>query len=252
MIRKILLLIPSILILFSNPGFSQEIDPIEIIRKAELKFKGNSSRAETTMKIIRPDWSREIQMKSWSMGGDYLLILIQSPARDKGTAFLKRKKEIWNWQPSIERTIKLPPSMMSQSWMGSDFTNDDLVQEASMIKDYTHKYLGSEDINGRACHKLELIPKEDAAVVWGKIITWVDEAEDIYLKSEFYDEDGFLINTMRASDLKEIGGKFLATRMEMVPEDKPGNKTVIEYKLIEFEIPVNESFFSVQNMKRIR
>ncbi|MGK7371085.1 MAG: outer membrane lipoprotein-sorting protein, partial [Candidatus Halalkalibacterium sp. M3_1C_030] len=111
----------------------QAQDATEIVKRADEKMRGESSRAEITMEIIRPTWSRSISMKAWSLGMDYSLILVTAPARDEGTAYLKRGNEIWNWLPDINRTIKMPPSMMSQSWMGSDFSNNDLVEESSIV-----------------------------------------------------------------------------------------------------------------------
>ena len=227
-------------------------DPKAIIQKADEKTRGLSSEAVMTMTIIRPSWSREVGIKTWSKGDEYSLILITSPARDKGAAFLKREKEIWNWQPTIDRVIKLPPSMMMQSWMGSDFTNDDLVRESSIIEDYTHTLSGKEMIDGRECYKIALIPKEDAPVVWGKVIVWVDTKEFMQLKTEFYDEDEYLINTMLGKEVMELGGKLLPSRMEVIPEEEEGHKTVITYQTLNFDKPIKESFFSVQNMKRVR
>ncbi|NQY12040.1 MAG: outer membrane lipoprotein-sorting protein [Flavobacteriales bacterium] len=237
-------------VLVSSSVFAQ--NPTEIIRKAEDKLQGNSNFAEISMTIVRPDWSREMTMKSWSKGTDLSLILVTSPARDKGTAFLKRSKEMWNWQASIERVIKLPPSMMMQSWMGSDFTNDDLVKESSTINDYNHKMLSDSTIDGRICYQIELIPKEDAPVVWGKLLLWIDKADYIQMMSKMYDEDGYLVNTMRGYDIKEIGGRTLPTKLEMIPADEEGHKTVIEYKSMEFDIDIADEFFSIQNMKRVR
>lgn len=132
-------------LLFIAPIFSahsrQDITAKAIVKKAEDNMRGNTSKADITIKIIRPTWDREMNMKAWTKGDDYSMILITSPAKEKGTVFLKRIKEVWNWIPAIERTIKLPPSMMSQSWMGTDFTNDDLVKEASSVSDYDHKLL---------------------------------------------------------------------------------------------------------------
>lgn len=224
----------------------------EIVKKADDKLRGTSSEAEIKMTIVRPTWQREVTMKSWSLGSDYSLILIAAPARDKGTAFLKRDKEIWNWQPTIDRTIKMPPSMMSQSWMGSDFTNDDLVRESSMVEDYTQKIIGSDKIEGRDTWKIELTPKEDAAVVWGKIITWIDKKDFMQLKTEFYDEDGYLVNTMLGKNIKTLGGKLLPAVLEVIPADKPNQKTRIEYLALQFDQPIKESFFSVQNMKKVK
>ncbi|MFN7116164.1 MAG: outer membrane lipoprotein-sorting protein [Saprospiraceae bacterium] len=224
----------------------------EIVKKSDEKMRGESNIAELKMTIVRPSWQREMTLKSWSLGSDYSLILVTGPARDKGTAFLKRSKEIWNWQPTIDRTIKMPPSMMSQSWMGSDFTNDDLVRESSAVNDYTHKIIGSDVIDGRDCYKIELIPKENAAVVWGKIITWIDKKDFMQLKTEFYDEDNYLVNTMLGKNVKTLGGKLLPSVMEVIPADKPNQKTRIEYLSLEFDKPMQESFFSVQNMKKIK
>ncbi len=231
---------------------AQNPDPKEIVRKADEKLKGQTNRAEMKMTIIRPTWTREMTLKSWGKGDDYALVLVTAPERDKGAAFLKRGKEIWNWQPTIDRVIKMPPSMMSQSWLGSDLKNDDLVQQTSIVDDFSHKLLGSEKIEGRDCWKIELIPDEDAAVVWGKIISWIDKKDYLELKTEFYDEDGYLVNTMLGKNIKTMGGKLLPSRMEVIPADEEGNKTILEYLWIEFDKPMEDVFFSVQNMKRVK
>lgn len=224
----------------------------EIIRLSDEKFRGTSSEGEMTMIIERPTWSREVTMKNWSLGNEYSLIYITAPAKEKGQVFLKREKEMWNWVPNIERMIKIPPSMMMQSWMGSDFTNDDLVRESSIVHDYTHKLLGEEIIDGYNCYKAELIPLDDAPVVWGKIIIWISKVEYYWLKSEYYDEDGFLVNTENLSEVKQMDDRKIPTRMEMIPADEPGNKTIIIFKNMKFSVKIDESFFSQQNMKRIR
>lgn len=231
---------------------AQDLTAKEIVVKADAKVRGETSQGAMKMTIIRPTWTREMSMKSWSKGTDYSLILVTAPARDKGTATLKRDKEIWNWQPSIDRVIKLPPSMMMQSWLGSDFTNDDLIRESSMVDDYSQKLLGSETIDGRAAYKVEMIPHEDAPVVWGKLLTWIDKEEFIQLKTEFYDEDEYLVNTMLGKNIRSLGGKTLATRLEVVPADEDGHKTIVEYLDMEFDKPIPESFFSLQNMKRVK
>lgn len=224
----------------------------EIITQAEEKLRGNSSRSSLTIKIVRPNWTREITTTSWSYGTEYALIYISDPARDAGTVFLKRDKEIWNWQPSIERTIKLPPSMMMQSWMGSDFTNDDLVRESSIVNDYTHKIVGDTVILDRPCYKIELIPKPEAAVVWGKIYSYISKEELLQLKTQFYDEDGYLINVMEGFDIQTYDGRTLPRRLRMTPMETPDQYTEMTYEGLEFDIDVDPSFFSQQNMKRIR
>ncbi len=224
----------------------------EIIKKVDDKMQGNSNRSEMRMTIVRPDWKREVTMKGWSLGRQYSLILITAPARDKGQAFLKRHTEMWNWQPSIDRVIKLPPSMMLQSWMGSDFTNDDLVKESSVVEDYVHTLKQDTTIDGRIAYQIEMIPKPDAAVVWGKVTVFVDKAELNQLLVRYYDEDGELVNTLVLSDIKPIGGRVLPCRLEMIPSENPKQKTVIEYLELEFDLNLKEDFFSMQNMKRIR
>ena len=141
---------------------------------------------------------------------------------------------------------------MSQSWMGTDMSNDDLVRQSSILKDYTHKIIGKEAVDGRSCHIIEMIPTEEAAVVWGKILIWVDEERYIQMKVEQYDEDFELIAITNAYDIKSFGKKLLPSKLEIIPSDEPGNKTVFEYLGLEFDMPIEESFFSQQNMKRIR
>lgn len=235
-------------------GFSttSTTDPTEIVQKAEDKLRGEQSYAEMSMTIVRPNWNRTIKMKSWSRGTDFSLILITSPARDKGTVFLKKRKEIYNWIPSIERQIKLPPSMMNQSWMGSDFTNDDLVTESSLVKDYDHKLLGEMTVNGRKAYQIELSPKEDAAVIWGKVVLHIDKEEYLHLKTDFYDEEGDLVSTMEAKKIGTLGGKTLPTVIEMQPVSDPGNKTILEYQELDFEVNIPREYFTTQYMKRVR
>lgn len=227
-------------------------DAKAIIKKAEEKLRGNTSEAEITIQIVRPKWSREMKMKSWSKGKTLAMILITAPAKDKGTVFLKRNKEVWNWMPSIERTIKLPPSMMSQSWMGTDFTNDDLVKESSSEEDYSHAITGDTTLLGRECYKIEMIPKPEAAVVWGKVWVWIDKRDYMQLMAEFYDEEGMLINRMVASDIRTLGNRILPTRMEMFPIEKKGHKTVMIYDHLVFDKAIGDDFFSSQNMKLIK
>ncbi len=231
---------------------AQTTDIREIVKKADEKLRGTSSIGEVTMTIQRPSWERTLSMKNWTLGTEYSLILITAPAKEKGQVFLKRESEMWNWLPSIDRMIKIPPSMMMQSWMGSDFTNDDLVKESSIVKDYTHKLVGEETIENYPCYKVELIPLEDAPVVWGKIYMWISQKEFLWLKAEFFDEDGFLVNTEILTDVKKMDDRIIPTRMEMIPADKEGHKTIMTFDNIDFEVPIKDSFFSIQNMKRIR
>jgi outer membrane lipoprotein-sorting protein len=231
---------------------AQDIDIKEIVRKSDEKFRGTSSTGTFSMTIQRPTWSRTISMKSWALGTEYSLIYVTAPAKEKGQVFLKRGNEMWNWVPTIERMVKVPPSMMMQSWMGSDFTNDDLVRESSIVKDYTHKLLGEEKIDNYPCYKVELIPFENAPVVWGKVLMWVSKQDFLWLKAEFYDEDGVLVNTEILSDVKKMDDRVIPTRMEMIPADKKGQKTIMIFEDTKFNVPLKEDFFSIQNMKKLK
>ena len=227
-------------------------DAKEIVKKADELMRSNSSYSELKMTIEKPDWSRTMGMKVWALEPDYALIYITEPARDKGSVTLKRRNEVWNWLPSAQRVIKIPPSMMLQSWMGSDFTNDDLVRQSSVVNDYNHKLIGEEKLDSYDCYKIEMIPKPEAGVVWGKIITWITMNSYLQIKADYYDEDDILIKSFIGSKEKKMGGRNILTYWEMVPVDKPDNKTIMEYTTIEFNYKVDESFFSEQNMKRVR
>lgn len=240
----------SVFIFLFNPIFSQ--DATEIIRKADKKFRGNTAKSEMTMTIVRPTWKRTLKFKTWGKGTDYSLALITYPAKEKGQTFLKRKNEMWTWNPKISRLIKMPPSLMSQGWMGSDYTNDDILKESSIVNDYTHKIIGSEKIDGIECWKIELTPKENAVVIWGKLIKWISKNEYNQMKSEYYDEDGYLIKTDIASKVKLMGSKRIPTHIEIIPADEPNHKTIVDINSMTFDIPINDNFFTQQNMKRIK
>ncbi|MFM2135537.1 MAG: hypothetical protein RL021_937 [Bacteroidota bacterium] len=224
-------------------------DATTIVRNADERMKGKTSYAVISIRTERPTYSRELELEAWTIGDSLSLIKILSPARDKGTVFLRRNKEAWNWLPSIERTIKMPPSMMSQSWMGTDFTNDDLVKEASIVKDYTHRLMGTELMEGLNCFRLELIPRPEAAVVWGKILLWIDRNDYMLLRAEYYDEEGALVNTMIGSDIGKLGGRTLPRRMQMIPAKKTGNKTVLSYRSLQFDQPLDPNRFTPQQLQ---
>ncbi len=225
----------------------------EIIKRADDRMRGEKSGYSImSMKIIRPAWERTITFKSWSKGTEYSLVYISAPAKEKGQTFLKRDREMWNWNPQISRMIKLPTSMLSQGWMGSDFTNDDLLNQRSIVVDYTHQILGEESVSGEECYKIELLPKPEAPVVWGKIIMWVSKKHEISLKLAYYDEDEYLVKTETGKELKEMGGRYIPSIFELIPADEDGHKTIVTTHEIKFNIPVEDAFFSQQNMKRVR
>jgi outer membrane lipoprotein-sorting protein len=224
----------------------------EIVRKSDEKMQGLSSYSEMTMQIVRPNWTRTMSMKAWSKGSDNSLVLVTDPAQDRGSSSLKRGKEMWSWVPRIERIIKVAPSMLGQSWMGSDFTNDDLINQSSIVVDYTHEVLKEENFDGVRTWIIEARPKPNAPVVWGKLIIWISQGEYNQRKVEFYDEFDELINTMSTYDIQELDGRRLPVRQEMQPADKPDQKTVIILHRAQFDFDISDDFFSLQNMKELR
>lgn len=232
---------------------AQQLSAYEIVKRSDEKLRGEQTGySEMTMDIVRPTWNRTVAFKSWNMGTEYSLVYITDPPQEEGQSFLKRNNDMWNWNPTINRMIKLPPSMLAQGWMGSDFTNDDLLNQSSIVVDYTHSIIANERQNDVDCYVIELIPNEDAPVVWGRVKLWISEKEYLQMKAEYYDEDDYLVKTETSSDIKTMDGRLIPTRFELVPADEPGNKTIVTMNTVQFNISLSESFFSQQNMQRVR
>ncbi|MCE2789914.1 MAG: outer membrane lipoprotein-sorting protein [Saprospiraceae bacterium] len=241
-----------ILLLAAFPMILCSQSASDVIKKADMHGRGKSSAAELTITTYRPGWERVLELKSWTRGSDEALILIVQPPKEKGIVFLKKGREIWNWLPSIDRNIKLPPSMMGQSWMGTDFTNDDLVKESSIVVDYTHQFLKDTTLDQRICYQILLTPKPEAAVVWGKIKMTIDKQDFIMLMAKYYDEEGFLVQTMTGSEVTNLGGRVLPSRFVLVPADKKGHRTEMKYKRMAFDLALPADYFTTQNMTKVR
>ncbi len=250
--RKVFLSVITLAVLTTAFVSQSEPNLKGIVAKAENRMRGKSSIATMKITTVRPKYSREMRVKNWTKTEDYNVMYIIEPARDKGTVYLKRKKEIWYYLPKIERNIKMPPSMMNQSWMGTDMSNDDLVKKTSYANDFSHKMIGTASVSGIDCYEIELLPLEETDVVWGKVKMWVDKEFYNIMKQEQYDEDLELVNTMNASNVKPMGGETIPTRMEIVPADKKGQKTVMEYKSLQFNVEIPERYFTTQFMTRLR
>lgn len=238
-------------LLFSLSAQGQ--DATEIVRKADAKFNGERSNySEMNMTIIRPKYQRNVSFKGWATKDGKALTVISAPAKEKGQSFLKSGNNLWSWNPTIQRLIKLPASMMSQGWMGSDFTNDDILKESSLVKDYKHKLLGEETVQGIRCYKIELTPLENTAVVWGKLMLWISTDEYLEMKSAFYDEEEYLVKTHLSSVIKSFDNRRLPSVIEIIPADEPGNKTKVTITAMRFNESYADDFFTQQNMKRIK
>lgn len=236
--------------LFSLPAGAQ--NPAEIIDRMEQAMRGNSNYAESTMRIERPRYQREVSMRSWMLGRDYSMIIITAPSRDEGTAYLMRENDIWNYDPRIDRTIRLPSSMMAQSWMGSDFTNDDLVRDSDMVEDFEHEILRTEEYEGRQAYVIKMIPKPDTPVVWGKVKMWVCTESYIQLRVENYDQQNELVNIMMLDEIREMGGRKIPARITVKPVGKDNERTILTYDKLEFDVEINRRFFTQENMQRQR
>lgn len=222
----------------------------EILDHVDDLFRGNSSFATFSMKVVTAHYEREMTMEGWSRGKDYSLIRILSPEKERGMSTLKAERDIWNYLPKIRRVIKVPSSMMGGSWMGSHFTNDDLVKESRMADDYDHEitFRGTRDTTDVI--DLTLIPKPEAAVVWGKIVVTV-RAEDLMpLGVEYYDEDLEMTRKMIYGEIKNLGGRSLPVRMKVIPTDKPEEFTEIVYHEIEFDVDLPEGLFTLRSLSK--
>lgn len=237
-------------LLLTAPALAQEPPAREIVDRVETLLWGKTVQGEYEMTITTPRWQRTLALRAWMERPKRSFIRILSPAKEKGIGSLRIGAEMWNYLPNVERTIKIPPSMMLQPWMGSDFTNDDLVKSSSIVDDYSHRILREEEAGGAQAYVLELIPKPDAAVVWGKILYWVRKSDVIPLKEEFYDERGTLVRVMTFSEVKPLGGRVMPTRWEIRPSDKPGNITAIVVKSAVYDRPIDPEVFSQRNLQK--
>lgn len=228
--------------------FSQTAE--EIIDKAENLIKGSSAQGVIEMTVITPDYERTLKMESWWVGNEKALIVMKSPRKEKGNKTLKIGNEMWFYLKNTETTIKIPPSMMLQSWNGSDFTNDDLVRESNYAKDYIQEILADEVIEGELCWKILMDPKPDAPVVWGKLLYWVRKVDYNAAKVEYYDEKDQLVRTMVFTDIKKFGNRKLPGTWTMLSNTKEGHST--EFKILEmdFDVKISDKKFSFQELER--
>lgn len=222
----------------------------EILDKVEKLLWGSTVQGEYEMTIATPRWQRTLGLRLWMDRPRRSFVRILSPAKEAGIGSLRIGTEMWNYLPNVERIVKIPPSMMLQPWMGSDFTNDDLVKESSILDDYTHKVIATVQLDGVAVVQVEAVPKPDAAVVWGRIVYWVRRADTMPLKQEFFSERGERVRVLAFSDVRQVGGRILPTRWEMRPDAKPGNSTTVVLKEATFDRPVDDEIFSQRNLQK--
>jgi hypothetical protein len=236
---------------FLFTGMTTEPNPVDIVRKANDLLRFTTSEAELDIQIIRPRWQKSMSMKTWTKGTDYAMTLITAPAKEAGTVYLKKKNELWNWLPKVKKTIKLPGSMLGQNFMGTDLTASDVWSNSNIESEFDHKLIGKEMQGGQMCYKIESVTHEDSDIIWGKIISWIDVKNFIQMKVEFYDEDMDLANTFLASQVKNMAGKMRATKLEVIPANKKGQKTIVSYRSLKVDHAIPTEFFTVENMKKV-
>ncbi len=234
---------------FAFTLFGAEPTVEEIVKKSDELYRSKTSFAEMEMQIETPDWKRNMRLKAWTEGMKKTFITILEPKKDAGIGTLRMDTEMWNYFPKINKVMKIPPSMMMGSWMGSDFTNDDLVKESSLLDDYTYKLISGPDATK---YYIELKPKETTASVWGRIVIVANKADYLPVAQEYYDEKGTKVRLMSFRDVKVFGGKKIPAVMELQSLTKSGNKTTIIYKDVQFDVKLDADTFTLRNLQKQR
>lgn len=245
---KYRVLLQSLLIALMLPQFGVSQSADQIVSKMADNIVAGDKYAEIKVEMNREDWDRTFTFKIWTRGENNAYIKLTSPEREAGIVFLMNEAGLWNWQPQIKRTIQLPSSMMMQSWMGTDLTFDDLLGATSLQDKYSANLIGEESVKGKNCYMLDLIPKDESSVLWGKIKTWISKSDYLQMRAEYYDEDGELIHTMQASDITRLAGRMLPSRVEIIPASQEEGKTTITYLDVSLDPRIPSDFFNESNL----
>lgn len=230
-----------------NSSFAQ-VDVKKVLTKMDRLYRSKTSHSVMMMSVIHPEWHRQMKLKAITQGLEKSFITILSPAKDKGISTLKIDNEMWNYFPKINKVIKVPPSMMMGSWMGSDFTNDDLVKENTYLDDHFYKLITDND----KIYEIELTPKRETVSVWGKVILTIEKKRLIPLKESFFDEKNQLVRQLTFDKVKKVGSKEIPFRLTLIPVKKKGQKTVVEYLEISFDQKIAPGTFSRNNLQKRR
>jgi len=243
--------LPVLLLVLPCTASGEERDATQIVRDAVDHWRGLSSYTEMTMVIHRPDWERSMTMRAWTKGQDQSLVRVVEPKKDRGNGTLTDDDSMWTFSPKVNRVIKIPSSMMGQSWMGSDFSNKDVARADDIIDQYDHTILSCESIDDIVVYEIQSVPHEDAAVVWGKEVLKIRD-DHVVLEHAFFDQDGELVKKLVSLDIGEMGGRTIAKRQRMVKTDKPEEWTEIGVIEVEYEIELKDSLFTLSNLRNPR
>ncbi len=228
-----------------------DCDARQLVRDAIEHWRGLSSYTEMTMVIHRPDWERSMTMRAWTKGQEQSLVRVVEPRKDRGNGTLIDDNNMWTFSPKINRVIKVPSSMMGQSWMGSDFSNKDIARADDIIDQYDHSVLSRETVDDIIVYEIESVPHEDAAVVWGREVLKI-RADHVVLEHAFYDQDGELVKKLVSLEVADMGGRTIAKRQRMTKADEPGEWTEIGVIEVEYELELDDRLFTLSNLRNPR
>jgi len=226
-------------------------DATTIVKDAMDHWRGLSSDTVMTMIIHRPDWERTMTMRGWTKGDDRSLVRVLEPSKDRGNGTLTDDNSMWSYSPKVNRVIKIPSSMMGQSWMGSDFSNKDIARADDIVDQYDHSILSSDEIDGITIFEIESIPHEDAAVVWGREVLSIRD-DHVVTTHKFYDQDGELVKTLTSLEIGEMGGRVIAKRQRMSKVETPDEWTEIQVVSVDYEVELKDSLFTLSNLRNPR
>ena len=239
-----------IFVSFSNYVNASNLDPEKILDGVDDLYRSNASHGIITLSITTVNWQRTLTLEQWSKGEDKSLLKILKPKKEKGLATLRVDQNVWNYMPKVKRVVKIPSSMMSSSWMGSHFTNDDLVKQSRMTEDYTFSISFEGTREGKEIIEITCVPNKDAAVVWGKVEVIVYHDDYIPIRMIYYDEDLLLSRTLEFTNIQKMDGKMIPTMMNMIPIDEPGESTTVKWEEIQFDVSIDDEFFSLRKLQQ--
>ena len=226
-------------------------DAGDLVENSFRYIRGKASVATVNMTIHRPDWERKMTIKAWTRGKKDSLFYIQSPPKDHGNGTLKKSREMWMYNPKVNRVIKVPPSMMSQSWMGSDFSNNDLAKSDSFVNDYNHSIVGTETHEGHKVYVIKSMPKPNAPVIWGMQMLKIRE-DLVWLSQEFFDEDLQAVKVMTTLEIQMMGGKLFPRVWRMREADQENRYTELSYESLRFKSDLPDSLFTLTSLRKAR
>ena len=238
------------ILIFASNIYADDLNPERILDNVDDLYRSNASHGILTLSVTTVNWQRTLTLEQWSKDEDKSLFKILKPKKEKGLATLRVDKNMWNYMPKVKRVVKIPSSMMSSSWMGSHFTNDDLVKQSRMAENYTFSITFEGMKDGKEIIEVTCLPNKEAAVVWGKVEVVVYADDYLPLQMIYYDEDLLLSRTLEFTNIELMDGKMIPTMMNMIPIDEPGESTTVKWEEIQFDVAIDDDFFSLRKLQQ--